>query len=147
MVSGVCYLSAEKHHLPLLLCRFIHIFNTIFSFKLKPLYCAHVREHVKSDNFFQYFHMNMYLMFTTKGKNPYKNGLAVVLHLHNLLTTYSLLTKLLLLGKHLLFWMQIIAIIPVTLQYCLRSLFVQLSVRADPVITGISMYKSKLLMS
>ena len=43
MGSGVCYLSADKYHLPFLLYNYIQIFNTILSLNLKPLHCAHVK--------------------------------------------------------------------------------------------------------
>ena len=90
MVIGVCHLSAEKYHLPLLFYSYIQIFNTILSFNLKPLH----REHVKSVDFVQYFHMNMHLMLGTKGKNPTK---ILWLWFHNAqpFDTLSLLTELL----------------------------------------------------
>ena len=38
MGSGVCYLSAQEHYLPLLLYGYIQVFNTMLLFNLKPLY-------------------------------------------------------------------------------------------------------------
>ena len=48
MVSGVCYLSSEKHHTPLLFYSLWIVLNIILSFNLKPFLC----EHVKSVNLF-----------------------------------------------------------------------------------------------
>ena len=90
-LSGVCYLSAEKHHTPLLFYSFWIVLNIILSFNLKPFLC----EHVKSVNFVQYIHINMYRMFGTKSK-PSQKCFSCGFIFQNLLPTLSLLIKLLL---------------------------------------------------
>ena len=61
----------------------------------------------------------------------HKYALLVVLYFKpfaNPIFAYKIITS----EKHLpSFWIQIIAIIPATLQYCLRSIFIKLSKRAS----------------
>ena len=76
--------------------------------------------------------MNMYLLFGTKGKIHTKM-LWLCFYILEPFDHTIFAKRFITSGKHLpSFRTQIVVIIPVTLQYCLRSIFAKFSYRASP---------------